>query len=134
MNVITRSPVFPVIYDPSFEVPDEDEAETRDELVKTLRGISETTFNRPNRYRSEAPLFFAAYGALQGSDAIIHFALDGVRWSVKPGFWMQPWTLASPAMLGQFPGAALLFRRGLIAPGAVLADLLSTCGLDLPLG
>jgi hypothetical protein len=85
--------------------------------------ISETTFNRPNRYRSEAPLFFAAYGALQGSDAIIHFALDGVRWSVKPGFWMQPWTLASPAMLGQFPGAALLFRRGLIAPGAVLADL-----------
>ena len=32
--------------------------------------ISETTFNRPNRYRSEAPLYFAAYGALQGSDAL----------------------------------------------------------------
>ena len=38
--------------------------------------ISETTWNRPNRYRSEAPLFYAAYGALQDSDAIVHFALD----------------------------------------------------------
>jgi len=32
--------------------------------------ISETTFCRPNRHRSEAPLYFAAYGALQDSDAI----------------------------------------------------------------
>src|SRR5262249_32884577 len=72
--------------------------------------ISETTFNRPNRFRSEAPLYFAAYSALQDSDAVVHFALDGARWSVKPGFWMQPWTLGSPAMLGQFPAAALLYR------------------------
>ena len=35
---------------------------------------SETTWNRPNRYRSEAPLYYAAYGALQDSDAIVHFA------------------------------------------------------------
>lgn len=38
--------------------------------------ISETTFNRPNRYRSEAPLYFAAYGSLQGSDALVHFAFE----------------------------------------------------------
>ena len=31
--------------------------------------ISETTFCRPNRYRSEAPLYYAAFGALQHSDA-----------------------------------------------------------------
>ncbi|MEZ6120327.1 MAG: hypothetical protein R3C28_27660 [Pirellulaceae bacterium] len=36
--------------------------------------ISETTFNRPNRYRSEAPLFFASYGSLQGTDAFCLFA------------------------------------------------------------
>jgi hypothetical protein len=30
--------------------------------------ISETTFCRPNRYRSEAPFYFAVYGALQDSD------------------------------------------------------------------
>lgn len=85
--------------------------------------ISETTFCRPNRYRSEAPLYFAAYGALQDSDAIVHFAFDGTRWAVKPGFWMQPWTLMTPAMMGQFPAAALIYRRGLIASGQVLADL-----------
>ena len=85
--------------------------------------ISETTWNRPNRYRSEAPLFYAAYGALQDSDAIVHFALDTVTWSVKPGFFMQPWTLMSPAMIGQFPAAALIYRQGLVSTGDLLVDL-----------
>ncbi len=85
--------------------------------------VSETTFNRPNRFRSEAPVYFAAYGALQGSDAIVHFAFDGARWSVKPGYFMQPWTICSPAMLGQFPATALLYRNGLIQPGEILVDL-----------
>ncbi|HEY3968160.1 MAG TPA: hypothetical protein VGM05_26595 [Planctomycetaceae bacterium] len=85
--------------------------------------ISETTFTRPNRYRSEAPLYFAAYGALQGSDCIVHFAFDGAKWNVKPGFFMQQWTLASPAMLGQFPAAALIYRQGLVKTGDVVADV-----------
>ncbi len=85
--------------------------------------ISETTWNRPNRYRSEAPLFYAVYGALQDSDAIVHFALDTATWSVKPGFFMQPWTLMSPAMMGQFPAAALIYRKGLVATGDLLVDL-----------
>lgn len=85
--------------------------------------ISETTFTRPNRYRSEAPLFYAAYGSLQDSDAIVHFALDSSNWAVKPGFFMQPWTLMTPAMIGQFPATALLYRKGLVSPGEVLAEL-----------
>jgi hypothetical protein len=90
--------------------------------------ISETTWCRPNRYRTEAPLFFACYGALQDSDAIVHFALDGASWSVKPRFWMQPWTLVAPSQLGQFPAAAVIYRRGLVSPGALLADL--TLGIE----
>lgn len=85
--------------------------------------ISETTWNRPNRFRSEAPLYYAVYGALQHSDAIVHFALDSSQWAVKPGFFMQPWTVMTPGMMGQFPAAALIFRRGLVAPGKVLADI-----------
>lgn len=85
--------------------------------------ISETTWTRPNRFRSEAPLYLAAYGALQHSDAIVHFALDSRDWAVKPNFWMQPWTLMSPAMMGQFPAAALIFRRGLVTTGNVLAEI-----------
>jgi hypothetical protein len=101
--------------------------------------ISETTWNRPNRFRSEAPIFFSVFGALQHSDAIVHFALDGASWSVKPQFWMQPWTLMSPAMMGQFPAAALVYRRGLVSTGQVLArvvlnetDLQQLKGTPLP--
>jgi hypothetical protein len=101
--------------------------------------ISETTFCRPNRYRSEAPLLYAAYGALQDSDALVHFALDSSHWTVKPNFFMQPWTLLSPAMLGQFPAAALLYRQGLVAPGDLMVnlnlkldDLLALKGTPLP--
>ncbi|QJE96564.1 hypothetical protein [Luteolibacter luteus] len=85
--------------------------------------ISETTWNRPNRYRGEAPLFYAAYGALQGSDAVVHFALDSKDWSVKPGYFMQPWTLMAPTQAGQFPAAALIFRKGLVREGKVVADV-----------
>lgn len=101
--------------------------------------ISETTWNRPNRFRSEAPLYLAAYGALQGSDSIVHFAYDGDRWSVKPNFWMQPWTLMAPSQMAQFPAAALIYRRGLVKTGEVLAninlntnDLLQLKGTPLP--
>jgi hypothetical protein len=103
--------------------------------------ISETTFTRPNRYRTEAVLYYAAYGALQGTDSVVHFALDGSQWQVKPNFWMQPWTLMSPVMMGQFPAGALIFRQGLIARGPVVAqvrlnegDLLQLKGTPLPLG
>jgi hypothetical protein len=85
--------------------------------------ISETTWNRPNRYRGEAPLFYAVYGALQDTDAVMHFALDSGTWSVKPGFFMQPWTLMSPTQMGQFPAAALIYRQGLIKAGDLMADL-----------
>lgn len=84
--------------------------------------ISETTWNRPNRYRGEAPLFYAAYGALQDTDALLHFALDGIHWQVKPGFFMQPWTLMSPTQIGQFPAAALIYRQGLVKTGELVAD------------
>ena len=101
--------------------------------------ISETTWNRPNRYRGEAPLYLATYGALQGSDSIVHFAKDAVEWSAKPGYFMQPWTLTSPTQFGQFPAAALIFRRGLVAVGDMMAkvtlpveELLKLQGTPLP--
>lgn len=89
--------------------------------------ISETTWTRPNRYRTEAPLFYAAYGSLQGSDSIVHFAHDSAQWTVKPRFFMQPWTLMSPSQMGQFPATALMYRLGYIAEGKTLASV----GLNL---
>lgn len=101
--------------------------------------ISETTWNRPNRHRGEAPIYLAAFGALQNSDSIVHFAKDGIDWSVKPGYFMQPWTLTAPTQFGQFPAAALIYRRGLVKSGEVMADvklavddLLNLQGTPLP--
>ncbi len=85
--------------------------------------ISETTWTRPNRFRGEAPLYYAIYGALQDSDAIVHFAHDGANWEVKPRFFMQPWTLMAPTQMGQFPAAALIYRQGLVDVGEVMADV-----------
>lgn len=85
--------------------------------------ISETTWERPNRYRSEAPLFYSVYGALQDSDCIVHFSLDSNRWQVKPRFFMQPWTLMSPSLMGQFPAASLIYRCGLVSTGELMANL-----------
>jgi|GEM_PF-726838 len=84
---------------------------------------TELSWERPNRYRSEAPLFLAAYGALQDSDGYTHFSLDSDSWHVKPNFWMQPWTLMSPCQMGQYPAAALIFRQGLVTTGDLMADL-----------
>ncbi len=85
--------------------------------------LSETGWTRPNRYRGEAPLFLSVYASVQDSDAIIHFAQDGANWSVKPNFFMQPWTLMSPTMLGQFPATALAYRKGYINPGKPVASV-----------
>jgi hypothetical protein len=85
--------------------------------------ISEIAMNRPNRFRSEAPLYYACYGALQDSNCIVHFAFDSDHWSTKPGYFMQPWTMMSPATVGQFPAAALVYRKVLVGAGDVVVDL-----------
>jgi hypothetical protein len=88
--------------------------------------VSEITWTRPNRYRTEAPLFIAAYGSLHDVDGYFNFALDGTDWSVKPRFWMQQWTLAAPTQIGQFPAAALLYRRAMVATGEVVVSINTT--------
>ena len=69
-----------------------------------------------------AAVLLRLWGALQGSGCLVHFALDGDRWSVKPNFFMQPWTLMAPSQMARFPAAAFLYRRGLVKPGDVLAN------------
>ncbi len=83
--------------------------------------VSEVNWPTPNRFRAELPLLAAGYGALQGSDAIHFFALGGADWSQTHG----KFDLQSPAILGQFPASALIFRQGLVrtGPPAVALDL-----------
>lgn len=44
MNAFTHAPLSPLLFEPNFEVPEQGEAETRAELLKTLTHISEITW------------------------------------------------------------------------------------------
>ena len=81
--------------------------------------ISEINWPPPNRFRAEMPLLAAAYGALQGTDAMFFFATDGAGWAEH----LAKFSISDPVTLGQFPGAALAFRTGLIRTGGVSQHL-----------
>jgi predicted outer membrane repeat protein len=72
--------------------------------------ISEICWTPPNRYRADMPLLCAAWGALQGTDAFFFFATGDVDWAQR----LTKFPVALPTSMGQFPAAALLYRRGLV--------------------
>ncbi|MBI2919943.1 MAG: hypothetical protein HYY18_02535 [Planctomycetes bacterium] len=78
--------------------------------------ISEIGWSGPNRLRADAPLFAAAYGSLDGMRAFGWFAVAGPSWQESP----SKFPLSTPSVLGQFPAAALIFRRGDIKEGPVV--------------
>ncbi len=79
--------------------------------------LSKVEWPGPNPYRAEGPLFSAAYSALQGVDALIFGDLSHHDWAMS----LSADTIATPSLLGQFPAAALLFRRGDVAEATIVA-------------
>ena len=84
--------------------------------------ITETHWVPPVSYQSEAPFLAAAYQSLTGVDVLYWFATGEVEWSDQDrAAWdsasRAKWSIATPMMLGQFPAAALLFRRGYVSKG-----------------
>ncbi|MFW6303820.1 MAG: hypothetical protein ACOC2L_04290, partial [Candidatus Sumerlaeota bacterium] len=78
--------------------------------------FSDLSWPMRNRYRAEGPLFAAAYGALQGVDAIFFAEMDSFHWRSI----LSQNSVATPAQLGQFPAAAKLYRRGDIATAPIV--------------
>jgi hypothetical protein len=74
--------------------------------------LSETNWPMPNRFRAEMPLIAAAYGSLQGSDGFAFFSLLGASWNEQ----LRKFPMQTPAAMGQFPAAALVYRKGYIKP------------------
>lgn len=84
--------------------------------------VTEGTWVMPNAYRAEGPLTMAAYQSLTGVDVFYWFALHYADWTqptLIDGYYRGAfkWTSQTPDVLGQFPGAALLFRRGDVRRG-----------------
>ena len=78
--------------------------------------VTEYNWPMPNRYRGESVLLAAAYGSLQGTDGYFHFATRSASWEAQhPKF-----SIHTPAVMGQFPAAALLYRRGYVKEAPVV--------------
>lgn len=81
--------------------------------------ITEVNWPLPNRYRADMVLMGAAYGALQGSDAIFWFASGSAMWDGLPG----KFSIQTPVIQGQFPAAALIYRQGLVQTAPRVVDM-----------
>jgi hypothetical protein len=84
--------------------------------------ITETNWTPPLGYQSEAPFLAAAYQSLCGVDAVCWVSAVELEWSNhdRNAFDTDSqlkWIIATPMTLGQFPAAALLYRRGDVALG-----------------
>lgn len=80
-------------------------------LENTPSILSESTWTNPTDRKGEAALLIAAYSSMNDLDGWIWFATGGPGWDTDNSTWRYQ----TPSMIGQFPGASLLYRRGDVA-------------------
>jgi len=76
--------------------------------------VSESTWVPPMSHQAEGPFLVAVHSALNGVDAYYWFATGSVAFDAT----IAKWQFACPPLLGGFPAAAFLFRKGLVQRGA----------------
>jgi hypothetical protein len=84
--------------------------------------VSEGTWPMPTQFGAEAPLLIAAFSGVSGVDAYAWFAwssngFDAPRSANGYLASHAKWSAARPELLGGFPAAALMHRRGDVALG-----------------
>lgn len=94
--------------------------------LKQVRGypfmVTESSWVMPNAYSTEGPFLVAAYQSLTGVGAYCWFATGDDEWTAPQsanGFMpsQQKWMFGNPDMLGTFPAAALMYRKGYVKRG-----------------
>lgn len=90
--------------------------------------ITESTWVSPEGCQTEGPFLMAAYQSLTGVDSLYWFdAGEATNYEANPYFTflnlkgqhpLYKWTCATPTLMGSFPAAALMFRRGYVKQGA----------------
>ncbi len=81
--------------------------------------ISEINWTPPNRFRLDFPVLCSVYGNLQGSNGFFFFALAGAYWQQS----ITKFAVQTPNILGQSPALSLIYRKGLIKKGDVVAKI-----------
>jgi hypothetical protein len=84
--------------------------------------VTESSWVPPLGYQSEGPFLVAAYQSLTGIDAFYWFATGEEAWrqpGSANGFMPSEgkWVCATPMLLGQWPAAALIYRRSYLKQG-----------------
>ncbi len=97
--------------------------------------ITESTWVPPLSHQSEGPFLISTYQSLNGVDAYYWFCFGSMpdnrpQWPGATGQWVPPgsangflgnslqkWVADTPEILGNFPAAALLFRKGYVEQG-----------------
>ena len=88
--------------------------------------VTETSWKNPNLYQTEGPFLVAAYQSLGGVDGVYWFDALETTWCIDPGrsFWpvgksfaQYKWSWSTPSILGMFPAAALVYRKGYVQEG-----------------
>jgi len=89
--------------------------------------ITESTWENPMDFQSEGPFMVAAYESLTGVAGYYWFAATAPEYDPNPfltfigGPGQHPfrkWTCSTPQIIGNFPAAALLYRKGYLQQGA----------------
>lgn len=80
--------------------------------------ISESTWTNPNRFKAEGPLLVAAYGSMADIDGFVWFATGSLAYEDD----VNKFPSSVPSLMGQFPGAALLYRRGDVTETSAVRD------------
>ena len=75
--------------------------------------VPETLWVPPSHYEAEGPLIVAGQSSLTGLGTLFWFATGEEEWQ-RP---TSKWTFSIPTTLGQFPAAALAYRKGYITEG-----------------
>ena len=94
--------------------------------------ITESTWVTPELYQVEGPFLMAAYQSLTGVDTFYWFAATAPTYVTDPYFnflnfpggqhAMQKWSCSTPTLMGQFPAAALIYRKGYLKQGTTVVQ------------
>ncbi len=88
--------------------------------------ITESSWVAPLGYQSEGPFLMAAYQSLTGVDTFYWFNDGGPEYLTDPGLSfltisgshpLTKWSANVPAIMGQFPACALMYRKGYLKQG-----------------
>ncbi len=81
--------------------------------------VCEPKASAPNDYRAEWPPVLSCWGALQGMDAMMHFA-GNLTWLRSNS--RKLWGIDAPVFMGQAPACSLMYREGYIKQAPVVIE------------